>query len=263
MLEPLLAQHLAARMEKLPEALGAVFMHPIGNTLEAFDHAVQLAKAVPTLDVGATALATNGPPILFLGKSSAQVGVGQRVPVTLFLSNPTPVPVTVTLYIVPLLNPDGAVAGVDRIRGRMNANTVDLNRNWDTVDPVKMPEIAAQRKAILDWVDAGHRLDLFLSQGVDPARNALFRGLGGGAFERMTNSPAGTDIVASFSAVWADFNRDGRPDIWVANYERESLGLSRGGGRGQFPPVSRRYGITALGGLFVAFGLRVALAEAR
>jgi len=32
---------------------------------------------------------------------------------------------------VPLLNPDGAVAGVDRIRGRMNANTVDLNRNWD------------------------------------------------------------------------------------------------------------------------------------
>lgn len=45
--------------------------------------------------------------------------------------NPQEVPVTVTLYIVPLLNPDGAVAGVDRIRGRMNANTVDLNRNWD------------------------------------------------------------------------------------------------------------------------------------
>jgi hypothetical protein len=31
------------------------------------------------------------------------------------------------------------------------------------VDPVKMPEIAAQRKAILDWVDGGGRLDFFLS----------------------------------------------------------------------------------------------------
>jgi len=26
-----------------------------------------------------------------------------------------------------------------------------------------MPEIAAQRKAVLDWVDAGNRLDLFLA----------------------------------------------------------------------------------------------------
>jgi hypothetical protein len=26
-----------------------------------------------------------------------------------------------------------------------------------------MPEIAAQRQAILDWVDSGHRLDLFLT----------------------------------------------------------------------------------------------------
>jgi len=46
-------------------------------------------------------------------------------------ANPGEVPTTTTLYVVPLLNPDGAVAGVDRIRGRMNGNTVDLNRNWD------------------------------------------------------------------------------------------------------------------------------------
>jgi hypothetical protein len=26
-----------------------------------------------------------------------------------------------------------------------------------------MPEIAAQRRAVLDWVDSGHRLDLFLT----------------------------------------------------------------------------------------------------
>ncbi|MGH9426252.1 MAG: hypothetical protein ACRD2L_08115, partial [Terriglobia bacterium] len=39
----------------------------------------------------------------------------------------------------------------------------DLNRNWDAVDPRLMPEIAAQRKALLDWVDSGRRLDFFLT----------------------------------------------------------------------------------------------------
>jgi murein tripeptide amidase MpaA len=61
--------------------------------------------------------------------------------------------------VFPLADPDGvAVGGV-----RFNRNGYDLNRNWDTPDAQKMPEILAQRRAILDWVDAGHRLDLFLS----------------------------------------------------------------------------------------------------
>lgn len=51
-----------------------------------------------------------------------------------------------------------------------------------------------------------------------------------------------------------DYNRDGLPDLWVTNYERESFALYRGEGRGQFLHVSRRLGITALGGLFVGFG---------
>jgi Zinc carboxypeptidase/Cytosolic carboxypeptidase N-terminal domain len=62
-------------------------------------------------------------------------------------------------HIFPMADPDGvATGGV-----RYNKNGYDLNRNWDTVDAEKMPEIAAQRGAILDWVDTGHRLDLFLS----------------------------------------------------------------------------------------------------
>jgi hypothetical protein len=65
----------------------------------------------------------------------------------------------VTFRILPLADPDGVARG----GVRFNANGYDLNRNWDTVDPSKMPEIAAQRKAILDWVDAGRRLDLLLS----------------------------------------------------------------------------------------------------
>jgi Zinc carboxypeptidase/Cytosolic carboxypeptidase N-terminal domain len=65
----------------------------------------------------------------------------------------------VIFKIFPLADPDGVADG----GVRYNRNGYDLNRNWDAVDPQKMPEIAAQRRAILDWVDSGRRLDLFLS----------------------------------------------------------------------------------------------------
>jgi hypothetical protein len=61
--------------------------------------------------------------------------------------------------IFPMADPDGvATGGV-----RYNKNGYDLNRNWDTIDPHTMPEIAAQHKAILNWVDSGHPISLFLS----------------------------------------------------------------------------------------------------
>jgi hypothetical protein len=66
---------------------------------------------------------------------------------------------TAIFKIFPLCDPDGVARG----GVRFNANGFDLNRNWDAVDETKMPEIAMQRKAILDWVDAGRRVDLFLS----------------------------------------------------------------------------------------------------
>ena len=40
------------------------------------------------------------------------------------------VPDDVTLYILPCLNPDGAAKG-EVSQGRVNANNVDLNRNWE------------------------------------------------------------------------------------------------------------------------------------
>jgi hypothetical protein len=66
---------------------------------------------------------------------------------------------TAVFKILPLCDPDGVARG----GVRFNANGYDLNRNWDAVDEQKMPEIAAQRKAILDWVDSGNRVDMFLS----------------------------------------------------------------------------------------------------
>lgn len=66
---------------------------------------------------------------------------------------------TAIFKIFPLCDPDGVARG----GVRFNVNGFDLNRNWDAIDNAKMPEIAAQRKAILDWVDGGQRVDLFLS----------------------------------------------------------------------------------------------------
>ncbi len=62
-------------------------------------------------------------------------------------------------HVIPLADPDGVARG----GVRFNANGYDLNRNWDVADPERMPEIHAQRQAVLDWVDAGRRLDLFLN----------------------------------------------------------------------------------------------------
>jgi murein tripeptide amidase MpaA len=61
--------------------------------------------------------------------------------------------------IFPMADPDGVFHG----GVRFNRNGYDLNRNWDAVDPRTMPEIASQRRAILEWVDTGHRVDAFLS----------------------------------------------------------------------------------------------------
>lgn len=61
--------------------------------------------------------------------------------------------------IIPMADPDGVARG----GVRFNKHGYDLNRNWDAVDPKLMPEIFAQRKAVLDWVDAGNRIDLFLT----------------------------------------------------------------------------------------------------
>jgi hypothetical protein len=57
--------------------------------------------------------------------------------------------------ILPMCDPDGVAHG----RVRFNASGYDLNRNWDTHDPAKTPEISAERDAIL----ARGRIDLLVT----------------------------------------------------------------------------------------------------
>lgn len=61
--------------------------------------------------------------------------------------------------IFPMSDPDGVARG----GVRFNSRGYDLNRNWDTADERNTPEIAAQRRAILAWIDSGKRIDLLLT----------------------------------------------------------------------------------------------------
>lgn len=76
---------------------------------------------------------------------------------------------TIIYKIFPMADPDGVADGAVRF----NQNGYDLNRNWDTPNPKTMPEIWSQRKAMLDWVDSGHRFDLFLSLHNDETNEYL------------------------------------------------------------------------------------------
>jgi hypothetical protein len=110
---------------------------------------------------------------------------------------------------------------------------------------------------LLADVDTDGDVDIYVAN--DTTDNFLYVNDGRGRFaERGLAAGVALDDQGlpngSMGVALCDYNRDGRPDIWVTNYERESFALYRGEGAGQFLHVSRRLGITALGGLFVGFG---------
>lgn len=110
---------------------------------------------------------------------------------------------------------------------------------------------------LLADVDTDGDVDIYVAN--DTTDNFLYVNDGRGRFsERGLAAGVALDDQGlpngSMGVALCDYNRDGLPDIWVTNYERESFALYRGEGQGQFLHVSRRLGITALGGLFVGFG---------
>lgn len=93
----------------------------------------------------------------------------------------------------------------------------------------------------------------------DTTENFLYLNDGTGKFEEdaalrgcatdnrgIPNGSMGIDL--------GDYNHDGLPDIWIANYERENFAMYANDGRGFFRHASDPLGITAIGGVFVGFG---------
>lgn len=106
-------------------------------------------------------------------------------------------------------------------------------------------------------LDVDGDVDVYV--GNDTVANFLFRNDGTGKFEEVglisgtalnqTGSPDG-----SMGVDVGDFNLDGRPDLWVANFERESIALYRNDGNCLFQHVSQGTGVTAVGALYVGWG---------
>ncbi|MFN0051241.1 MAG: CRTAC1 family protein [Planctomycetales bacterium] len=110
---------------------------------------------------------------------------------------------------------------------------------------------------VIGDLDLDGDLDIYV--GNDTTPNFLYRNRGEGRFEE-TGEISGTALSDRASADGSmgvdigDYNLDGLPDLWVANFENESIALYRNEGDCQFLHVSRSTGVTAVGGLFVSFG---------
>lgn len=74
-------------------------------------------------------------------------------------------------------------------------------------------------------VDNDGRLDVFAKTGTPPQDepDLLFRNRDEGQFVEMTNAVTRRS-VSSMSSAWGDFNRDGRPDLFLPNLGAGFLG---------------------------------------
>ncbi len=106
-------------------------------------------------------------------------------------------------------------------------------------------------------IDLDGLQDLYVANDTVP--NFLYKNLGGGHFEDVSNS-SGTAVNdrglpdGSMGVDVGDFDLDGLPDIWVSNFERESFALYRNFGNCMFRHVSQATAITAVGSGFVGWG---------
>jgi enediyne biosynthesis protein E4 len=106
-------------------------------------------------------------------------------------------------------------------------------------------------------IDLDGAADIYVSNDTVPNFLYLNDGAGGLVNRSLFSGTALSDDgvpEGSMGVDVGDYNNDGQPDIWIANYENESFGLYSNRGRGFFQHVSRPTGVTAMGGLFVGWG---------
>lgn len=110
---------------------------------------------------------------------------------------------------------------------------------------------------IITDLDVDGDLDVYITNDTVP--NALYRNDGHAQMEDVSLL-SGTSLSdrgvpdGSMGVDVCDFNRDGLPELWVVNYERETSALYQNSGNMVFRHVSQRTGINAVGGLYVGWG---------
>ena len=127
------------------------------------------------------------------------------------LAHPEILPDGARLLLIPLANPDGAAAGVG-LAGRVNAQGVDLARDWDQEAADSAPESLALRDLL---IGENVRAALFIHSFDAPCRH-------GGVF--AAPGAASTSLAAALAAATGypvsppgiDYPLDGRPIEWLA-----------------------------------------------
>ncbi|HVC94948.1 MAG TPA: CRTAC1 family protein [Pirellulales bacterium] len=120
------------------------------------------------------------------------------------------------------------------------------------------PEICGKGLGVVMCdLDLDGDLDIYVAN--DTEANFLYLNQGSGVFKEVgllhgVSSDGEGKPQGSMGTDVGDFNGDGLPDIWVANFEEETFALYRNEGGAQFLHVSQGTGITALGQLYVGFG---------
>jgi hypothetical protein len=106
-------------------------------------------------------------------------------------------------------------------------------------------------------LDLDGLVDIFV--GNDTTPNFLYHNLGELKLEEVgqlsganVNDRGNPD--GSMGVEIIDYNLDGRPDLWVTDFEDEYPALYRNLGHGLFRHVSRVAGVAALGGMYVGWG---------
>ena len=127
----------------------------------------------------------------------------------------------------------------------------DESTDWGLRKDNKALGVVAADMDLDGWVD--------IYVGNDVMINFLYRNQEGLQFEdRTISSGAGVSSRgtpdASMGVDVADFNGDGLPDIWAANFELESFAVYRNQGNLLFRNVSDFTGVSAMGGKFVGWG---------
>ena len=110
---------------------------------------------------------------------------------------------------------------------------------------------------VLADLDADRDLDIYVAN--DTTANFLYLNDGSGKLTEVAEAhgcaaSASGRMDGSMGVDICDFNHDGEPDLWVANFEAEDFALYHNVGQARYDHYSRRAGISALGTSQVAFG---------
>ena len=110
--------------------------------------------------------------------------------------------------------------------------------------------------AFTDYDDDG-RVDFYI--GNDGTRAELMHNLGGMAFENVGEisgvaASRDFDAMSAMGADWADYDRDGRLDLAVSDFQRKGFAIYHADGNGLFLEVGNRTGIARATHARLGFG---------